>query len=111
MISIVILVLLIALVMINVPIGIAIGSVALAGMVYASDIDTIYNAGLSMFEGASKFTLLSIPLFVFAGSLMNTGGISLRLINFVNSLVGFVRGGLSMVNVGVSMIFAEISGS
>ena len=97
--------------MINVPIGIAIGSVALAGMVYTSDIDTIYNAGLSMFEGASKFTLLSIPLFVFAGSLMNTGGISLRLINFVNSLVGFVRGGLSMVNVGVSMIFAEISGS
>tara|TARA_R110001583_G_scaffold96450_2_gene240796 strand:+ start:2408 stop:3691 length:1284 start_codon:yes stop_codon:yes gene_type:complete len=111
MISLVILVLLIALVMINVPIGIAIGSVALAGMVYTSDIDTIYNAGLSMFEGASKFTLLSIPLFVFAGSLMNTGGISLRLINFVNSLVGFVRGGLSMVNVGVSMIFAEISGS
>lgn len=111
MISLVILILLIALVMINVPIGIAIGSVALAGMVYTSDIDTIYNAGLSMFEGASKFTLLSIPLFVFAGSLMNTGGISLRLINFVNSLVGFVRGGLSMVNVGVSMIFAEISGS
>ncbi|ASI91313.1 MULTISPECIES: TRAP transporter large permease [Vibrio] len=102
---------LIALVMINVPIGVAIGAVAIVGMVATSGIDAIYNAALAMFEGGSKFTLLSIPLFVFAGALMNTGGISLRLINFVNAIVGFVRGGLSMVNVGVSMIFAEISGS
>ncbi|MGF1749067.1 MULTISPECIES: TRAP transporter large permease [Vibrio] len=102
---------LIGLVMINVPIAVAIGSVALVGMVATSGIDAIYNAALSMFEGGSKFTLLSIPLFVFAGALMNTGGISLRLINFVSAIVGFVRGGLSMVNVGVSMIFAEISGS
>ncbi|ANO33342.1 TRAP transporter large permease [Vibrio breoganii] len=109
--SILVLVCLIALVMINVPIGIAIGAVALVGMVATSGIDSIYNAALAMFEGGSKFTLLSIPLFVFAGALMNTGGISLRLINFVNAIVGFVRGGLSMVNVGVSMIFAEISGS
>ncbi|PMG07193.1 C4-dicarboxylate ABC transporter permease [Vibrio breoganii] len=109
--SILVLVCLIALVMINVPIGIAIGAVALVGMIATSGIDSIYNAALAMFEGGSKFTLLSIPLFVFAGALMNTGGISLRLINFVNAIVGFVRGGLSMVNVGVSMIFAEISGS
>ncbi|GAM70605.1 TRAP-type C4-dicarboxylate transport system [Vibrio sp. JCM 19236] len=109
--SIAVLICLIALVMINVPIGIAIGAVALVGMVATSGIDAIYNAALAMFEGGSKFTLLSIPLFVFAGALMNTGGISLRLINFVNAIVGFVRGGLSMVNVGVSMIFAEISGS
>ncbi|MEZ9328769.1 TRAP transporter large permease [Vibrio breoganii] len=109
--SILVLVCLIALVMINVPIGIAIGAVALVGMIAISGIDSIYNAALAMFEGGSKFTLLSIPLFVFAGALMNTGGISLRLINFVNAIVGFVRGGLSMVNVGVSMIFAEISGS
>lgn len=102
---------LIALVMINVPIGVAIGAVAVVGMVATSGVDSIYNAALAMFEGGSKFTLLSIPLFVFAGALMNTGGISLRLINFVNAIVGFVRGGLSMVNVGVSMIFAEISGS
>ncbi|MCW8345873.1 TRAP transporter large permease [Vibrio sp. ZSDZ65] len=102
---------LIALVMINVPIAVAIGAVALVGMVATSGIDAIYNGALAMFEGGSKFTLLSIPLFVFAGALMNTGGISLRLINFVSAIVGFVRGGLSMVNVGVSMIFAEISGS
>ncbi len=102
---------LIALVMINVPIGVAIGTVALIGMVANSGFDSIYNAALAMFEGGSKFTLLAIPLFVFAGALMNTGGISIRLINFVNAMVGFVRGGLSMVNVGVSMIFAEISGS
>ncbi|MCF7481521.1 TRAP transporter large permease [Vibrio sp. J1-1] len=109
--ALIVLVCLIGLVMINVPIGIAIGAVALVGMVATSGVDAIYNAALAMFEGGSKFTLLSIPLFVFAGALMNTGGISLRLINFVNAIVGFVRGGLSMVNVGVSMIFAEISGS
>jgi tripartite ATP-independent transporter DctM subunit len=48
---------------------------------------------------------------VLAGALMNTGGISTRLIAFVSALVGFVRGGLAMVNVGVSLFFAEISGS
>ena len=56
-------------------------------------------------------TLIAIPLFILAGALMNTVCISTRLIAFVSSLIGFVRGGLAMVNVGVSMFFAEISGS
>ena len=55
--------------------------------------------------------LIAIPLFILAGNLMNTSGISVRLINFVSALIGFVRGGLGMVNIGVSMVFAEISGS
>lgn len=99
------------LVLINVPIGVALGAVALIGMVMSKGIDTIYNAALTMFDGATNFPLLAIPLFILAGALMNTTSISRRLINLTSALIGFVRGGLAMVNVGVSMFFAEISGS
>ncbi|PJG84447.1 TRAP transporter large permease [Conservatibacter flavescens] len=111
MIAFLVLVGLILLVMINVPIAVAIGVVSLLGMLATGSFDSVYNMALSVFDGASNFSLLAIPLFILAGALMNTGGISVRLINFVNALIGFVRGGLAMVNVGVSMIFAEISGS
>ena len=66
---------------------------------------------LNLFEGASKFPLLAIPLFILAGGLMETGGISLRLVNLASSLVGFIRGGLAMVTVVATMIQSEISGS
>ncbi len=66
---------------------------------------------LTLFAGSSSFTLLAIPLFILAGGLMETGGISLRLVNFAQSLVGFVRGGLAMVTVVATMIQSEISGS
>ncbi|NNK56578.1 MAG: TRAP transporter large permease [Desulfofustis sp.] len=99
------------LVLINVPIAVALGFVALTGMVLSKGIDSIYNAALTMFDGATNFPLLAIPLFILAGALMNTTSISRRLINLTSALIGFVRGGLAMVNVGVSMFFAEISGS
>src|SRR5210317_1782362 len=102
---------LLILVMINVPIAIALGAVALVGMVLSKGTDSIYNAALTMFDAASSFPLLAIPLFILAGALMNTTSISRRLINLTSALIGFVRGGLAMVNVGVSMFFAEISGS
>jgi len=66
---------------------------------------------LNLFSGASSFPLLAIPLFILAGGLMETSGISLRLVNMANSLVGFVRGGLAMVTVVATMIQSEISGS
>lgn len=103
--------LLVALVLINVPIAVAIAVVALAGMVAAHGTTALVNGMLTFYSGATSFPLLAIPLFVLAGGLMNTSGISRRLIAFVTALVGFVRGGLAMVNVFVSMIFAEISGS
>jgi tripartite ATP-independent transporter DctM subunit len=102
---------LLLLVMINVPIAVALGAVALIGMVTSKGVDSIYNAALTMFDGATNFPLLAIPLFILAGALMNTTSISRRLINLTSALIGFVRGGLAMVNVGVSMFFAEISGS
>ena len=102
---------LLALVLINVPIAVALGAVAVIGMVMSKGVDSIYNAALTMFDGATNFPLLAIPLFILAGALMNTTSISRRLINLTSALIGFVRGGLAMVNVGVSMFFAEISGS
>ncbi|UYG08977.1 TRAP transporter large permease [Halomonas sp. M4R1S46] len=100
-----------ALVLINVPIAVAIGVVGIVGVYLNMGADALVNVPLTLFNGATKFPLIAIPLFIFAGALMNTSGISLRLINLVTAIVGFVRGGLAMVNVGVSLFFAEISGS
>ena len=97
--------------MINVPIAVGLGVVAVVGMMISRGFDSVFNAALTMFDGATNFPLLAIPLFILAGALMNTTSISRRLINLTSALIGFVRGGLAMVNVGVSMFFAEISGS
>ena len=64
-----------------------------------------------LFAGVDSFDLLAIPLFMLAGSIMETGGISRQLIDFSDSLVGWVRGGLACAVVVASMFFAGISGS
>jgi tripartite ATP-independent transporter DctM subunit len=63
-----------------------------------------------MWVGLNNFPLLAVPFFLLVGQLMNEGGISRRLIDFSDSLVGHMRGGLAQVNVVVSMLFAGISG-
>jgi C4-dicarboxylate transporter, DctM subunit len=105
------LVALIALALINVPIAVALGVIAAVAMVAKAGMDNLLSAAVVMFEGATSFPLIAIPLFVLAGAIMNTTGISRRLIAFASALLGFIRGGLSMVNIGASMFFAEISGS
>ncbi|MEO1491588.1 MAG: TRAP transporter large permease [Pseudomonadota bacterium] len=107
-----ILILLLAiLISINVPIAVSIAAVALIGIYVDKGIFGFYDAALKIFDSATNFPLIAIPLFILAGALMNTGGISRRLIDFTSALIGFIRGGLAMVNVGVSLFFAEISGS
>lgn len=64
-----------------------------------------------MYSGIDSFVLLCIPAFVLAGNLMNTAGITQRIIDFSNALVGFTRGGLALANVVASMVFAGISGT
>jgi tripartite ATP-independent transporter DctM subunit len=64
-----------------------------------------------MYNGATSFPLIAIPLFILAGAIMNTSGISKRLIDFCAALLGSMRGALAQVNVLTSMFFAEISGS
>ena len=69
------------------------------------------NTALVMFEGATNFPLIAIPMFILAGAIMNASSISRRLMDLASALVGFIRGGLAMVTIGASMFFAEISGS
>lgn len=64
-----------------------------------------------MVQGVRSFSLLAIPFFILAGEMMGRGGISRRLIQFSNLMVGSVRGGLAQVNVLASMFFGGISGS
>jgi C4-dicarboxylate transporter, DctM subunit len=95
----------------DVPIAVALGIVALAAMTLSVGEPALLNAAVVLYEGAGKFPLIAIPLFVLAGALMNATSISRRLIGFCLALVGFIRGGLAMVSIVSSMIFAEISGS
>ena len=99
------------LVLINVPIAVSLGLVAIVALVAAQGMETLPNLPIVMYNGATNFPLLAIPLFILAGSIMNASGISQRLIAFATSLLGWVRGGLSIVSIGTSMFFAEISGS
>jgi len=63
-----------------------------------------------MFTTVDNFTLLAVPLFILAGEIMNTGGITRRLFNFARTCVGHITGGLGHVCVVASMIFAGMSG-
>ncbi len=102
---------LVAITLINVPIAVGLGVVAVGAIVLTQGVDQLLNIGVAMFNGATNFPLLAIPLFILAGAIMNASGISRRLIAFASAILGFIRGGLAMVSVGTSMFFAEISGS
>ncbi|MCS4244883.1 tripartite ATP-independent transporter DctM subunit [Rhizobium sp. BIGb0125] len=65
----------------------------------------------NMIQGADTFTLLAIPFFILAGELMNSGGLSRRIIDFAIALVGHIRGGLGIVAIVAAVIMASISGS
>lgn len=64
-----------------------------------------------MYAGIDVFVLLSIPGFILAGNLMNASGITSRIIKFCNALLGHIRGGLGLANVGASLLFGGISGT
>jgi C4-dicarboxylate transporter, DctM subunit len=100
-----------ALVLVNVPIAVALGIVALVAMMVSHGVDALPNLALVVYNGATNFPLLAIPLFILAGAIMNASGISRRLIAFASALFGWIRGGLAHVSIGSSMFFAEISGS
>ncbi|MEM1130675.1 MAG: TRAP transporter large permease [Pseudomonadota bacterium] len=111
MLMLLIFVLLVAMICINVPIAIALAMSGVVGLLITEGTNSLVSIALDMYSGATKFSLIAIPMFVLAGAIMNAGGITDKLINFVSALIGFIRGGLAMVNIGVSLFFAEISGS
>ncbi len=100
-----------ALVLINVPIAVALGIVAIVAMVTTHGPAILPNLAIVTYNGATNFPLLAIPLFILAGAIMNASGISRRLIAFASSVFGWIRGGLAHVSIGASLFFAEISGS
>ncbi len=101
----------IVLVLINVPIAVALGIAAVTAMLATQGSDAMLNVPLALYQGATSFPLIAIPLFILAGAIMNTSGISQKLMDFCTALLGWMKGALAQVNVLTSMFFAEISGS
>lgn len=98
-----------ALMLIGVPIAYALGLSALIGAIWIElPLDAVM---IQIASGVNKFSLLAIPFFVLAGAIMAEGGMSRRLVAFAGVLVGFIRGGLSLVNILASTFFGAISGS
>ena len=64
-----------------------------------------------MFSAADSFSLMAVPFFILAGELMNEADLTDRILNFARALVGFLRGGLAIVNILASVLFAGLSGS
>ena len=99
----------VVLMLLGMPVAYALGLAALLGALW---IDLPLDAVMiQMASGVNKFSLLAIPCFVLAGAIMAEGGMSRRLVAFAGVLIGFVRGGLSLVNILASTFFGAISGS
>ncbi len=94
----------------SISIAVSIGGSAILGLAFFENSKLIL-VPKEMFSAIDKFPLAAIPFFILAGNLMETGGISRRLVNFAKSLVGGVQGGLPMTCVLTCMIFAAVSGS
>ncbi|WP_350449882.1 TRAP transporter large permease [Aminobacterium mobile] len=98
-----------AIFLVGIPISFSLGFVTLVGLLGTSlPLEVIVQR---MFTGVDNFAFIAIPLFILAGDLMAAGGISKRLTNFSESLVGHWPGGLGMVTIVASMIFAAVTGS
>ncbi|MCP5287128.1 MAG: TRAP transporter large permease [Burkholderiaceae bacterium] len=97
------------LMIVGVPVAYALGLAALIGAWWIElPLDAVM---IQLAAGVNKFSLLAIPFFVLAGAIMAEGGMARRLVAFAAVLVGFVRGGLSLVNILASTFFGAISGS
>jgi C4-dicarboxylate transporter, DctM subunit len=94
----------------SVSVAVSIGLASLMGMTVFGSVNVL-ALPKEMFTSIDKFPLAAIPFFILAGNLMETGGISRRLVEFAKSIVGGVQGGLAATCVLTCMIFAAVSGS
>lgn len=95
--------------LIGMPISFALGFTTLLGLLGTSlPLEIVAQR---MFTGVDNFTYIAIPLFILAGNLMAMGGISRRITDFAQTMVGHMSGGLGMVVILASMIFAAVTGS
>ena len=95
---------------INIPISLALGLAAGLVLTFISGLPSMITAQM-MYTAADSFNLMAIPFFILAGNLMGHGGLSQRLIDFSNLLIGGWNGGLGIIAIVTSMFFAAISGS
>lgn len=96
-------------IILGVPIAFAIGTAVIA-ILLINDVPIVF-AAQTAFSGLDNYSYLAIPMFILAGSLMEKGGLSIRLVNLASTLVGRMYGGLGVVTVLACMFFAAISGS
>ncbi|MEJ8546948.1 TRAP transporter large permease subunit [Brevibacillus borstelensis] len=101
---------LLVLLLLSVPVALSIGLASTAAFMSDGTMPLIVLIQ-RMFAALDSFPLMAIPFFILAGSLMESGGISRRLVNFANSLAGGMTGGLAVVTVVTAMFFSAISGS
>lgn len=100
------------LLLLGIPISITIGISSIFGILTTLSWDVAVLTGAQrIFTGISSFSLLAIPFFVLAGTIMNSGGIALRLVNFAKVLSGKLPGSLAHTNVVGNMLFGAVSGS
>jgi C4-dicarboxylate transporter DctM subunit len=98
-------------IMLGFPIALCMGLTAVIFFVVLGQVDVLLMLPARMYSGTTSFTLLAIPFFILAGNLMNTGGMTQRLVHFAQCLIGHIRGGLGHVTVVTNMIMAGMSGS
>ncbi len=103
------LLLLLGLILLSVPIFLSIGVSTTIAFIVAKL--PIFMIAQKMYDGVNSYVLLAVPLFMLAGSIMDQGGISKRLVDFSESLVGHFKGGLAITSILSSMLFAGVSGS
>ena len=92
------------------PVAFALGLTMLALLLAATDMPMVLLAQ-QMLAGADNYSLIAVPFFMLAAEIMSAGGITRRIIDFFIAVIGWIRGGLALVNVGASMVMASFSGS
>ena len=103
--------LLVLLMLLGLPIAVSMGLTAVLSFLALGTPNLLMMVPQRMYAGTTSFTLLAIPFFILAGNLMNTGGITTRLVRFAQCLVGHIRGGFGHVTVVTNMIMAGMSGA
>ena len=98
------------LMMIGAPIAVSLGVATMTTMIATTSIG-LTTMATACFSGLDSFPLMAIPFFILAGNLMKSGGISRRILEFADAVVGWITGSVGMVTVVASMFFAALSGS
>lgn len=93
------------------PVGYTLGIAGVAGLLQLGGDSFLTMAPKRYFEGLNLFTFMAMPLFILAGEIMNKSGITARLVNFADALVGYLRGGLAHSNMVASVLFAGMTGA